>query len=200
MTGCHIKNGSHFLRGKDILTLSAHYLSYTQLYGDIWLHSDTLYPSISPFPPLVLRSLKVTSVWLPLQTGPMHFIAELYIWTPLVSLTNPPPLARPPLLHARLILGLSPRPPPDTFQTPISSLSNRISPYWPVETLGYRFNFIQIKYCTKHHTNQMSITSGPHVWGCTGEKAYTQAHSFSNHNESIYVMLSMNKHIMMGYN
>ncbi len=111
MTGCYFNSGSHFLRGKDILTLSAHYLSYTQLHSDIWLHGDTLYPSISPFPPLVLRSLKVTSVWLLLQTGPVHFIAELYIWTPLVSLTNPPP----PLLRARLILGLSR--PPETFHS-----------------------------------------------------------------------------------
>lgn len=102
-----------FPEGKDILTLSAHYLGYMQPYNDIWLHGDTLYPSISLFPPLVLRSLKVTSVWLSLETGPVHFIAELYIWTPLVSLTNPPPIARPPaLLHARLILRLIPPPPP----------------------------------------------------------------------------------------
>lgn len=98
-------NVSHFLRGSDILTLPAHYLSDTQLYSDIWLHGDTLYPSISPFPPLVLRSLKVTSVW----PAPVHFIAELYIWTPLVSLRNPPTTTHTPRMpFSRLI----PPPPP----------------------------------------------------------------------------------------
>ena len=102
-----------FLRGRIFLLSLPHYLSFS----DIRLHGDTLYPSISPFPPLVLRSLKVTSVWLPLTPGPVHFIAEPYIWTPLISLANPPPPPRPPaLLHARLILDLShPRLPSDTF-------------------------------------------------------------------------------------
>lgn len=34
-----------FPEGQDIFTLSAHYLSYMQLYSDIWLHGDTyIYP------------------------------------------------------------------------------------------------------------------------------------------------------------
>lgn len=111
-----------------------------------WWH---LYLSIILFPPLVLRSLKVTSVWLQLQTSPMYFIAELYIWTPLISpVLRPPARLTPSMLYSWLI----PSPPPTLFTAaiPTSSLSNRISPYWPAEeTLGYRFHFIQIKYCTK---------------------------------------------------
>lgn len=117
MMGCHIAS---FPVGDDILTLSAHYLHDMQLYGDIWSHGDTLYPPISLFPPLVLRSLKVTSVWLPLRTGPVHFMAELYIWTPLVSLTTPPPpsLARPtPCMLYSWLIPLPPPPLPNTFHS-----------------------------------------------------------------------------------
>lgn len=72
-----------FPEGKGVPALSAHY----RLYSDIGLHGDTLYPSINLLPPLALRSLKVTSAFLPLQTFPVPFIAALYIWTALLSLT-----------------------------------------------------------------------------------------------------------------
>lgn len=149
-----------FPEGKDVLTLSAHYLSFVWLCR-IWLHGDPLYPSINRLPPAVIRSVKVTSVWLQLLTGPVRFIAELYIWTTLVSLKAPPPISSSCMLYSQLI------PPPQHVsqqqkqqesQALISSLSISISPHWPVdESHGCRFHFIQIKHCTKDHTNQIAI-------------------------------------------
>lgn len=141
-------------------SLSAHYLSYMQLYSDSWLHGDTLYPSISPFPPLVLRSLKVTSVWLQMQTSPMHFIAELYIWTPLISSVLHPP----DLLHACFILGLSPPPTttPDTFhrsdchKLPLEQNQLILASWRDSEV---QISLIWVKNCRKHHTNQTSNKS-----------------------------------------
>lgn len=144
-----------------------------ELCGDIWLQGDTLYPQALPFPPLVLRSLKVTSAWLQLQTSPWHFIAELYIWT---APANAPARHTPCTLYSGLIQLPPPTspassPPSSLFTTaiPISFLSSRICTHThthrPVgKSLEHRFHFIQIKYCTKYCTHQMHI-----VWGLLRE-------------------------------
>lgn len=144
--------------------------------GDIGLHGDTLYPSINPFRPLGLLSLKVTSVWLWLQTSPVHFIAELYIWTPLVSLASHSSTRPPRTVHAvfsayptRLTLSTA-----AATDSDFHKLSDRICPYCPVEEPhGHRFHLIPIMYFIKHRTNQISIMAAPHVWGCRGKKLFT---------------------------
>lgn len=119
-----------------------------------WWH---LYLSIILFPPLVLRSLKVTSVWLQLQTSPMYFIAEPYIWTPLIS-----PVLRPParLTPSILILGLS-HPHPQHFsqqrfpQAPSrteSAHTGQLKRLLGTDFISSRLSIAQ---------NQISIKSGP---------------------------------------
>lgn len=151
------------------------------LYSDIWLHGDTLYPSISLFPPLVLRSLKVTSVW----TGPVHFYSRaVQLDTSHISHKHPLPSPAHPTPCTPYSRLIPPPPHPPTLFTAgaTDSDSHKLpsptesSPYWPVQdSLGCRFHFIQIKNFMKHHTNQISIKSGPHVSGCTRGKPCTQA-------------------------
>lgn len=155
---CHNSTGSSFLRER----MFFHFLlvTWATFSSTVFGYMVTLY--IYPLTRFLLQSyaqIKVTSVWLLLLTGPVQFIVELYIWAPLAYL----PALPPPLVHAGFILGLF-HPPQHVsqqrqeIQTSISSLSISISPHWPVEeSHGYRFHFIQIKYCTKRHTNQITI-------------------------------------------
>lgn len=142
-----------FPEGKDVLS----FCPLPELRAALQWHGDTLYPPINPFPPLVLLSLKVTSVWLPLQTCPVHFIAELYIWTPsrISHKPHPPP---PALLkctpRSRLIPPTPPPPPPPLFTAEATDSDKLpLQQNLPIlaslkRLLGADFISSRLKYCT----------------------------------------------------